>query len=137
MTSLFICFNMLISLAEVSVYLAPEGVKTSNRFAVSVQQNGISQDSFSCLSSLLDNDEHNAVQVLTGVIKDINQNEALRQFYFVGKTADISTEQSVAWTYFSFSREISVEIKSKEVNIKSYKILPSSVEIEAKIEGNS
>ncbi len=103
MASLFICFNMLLSLAEVSVYLAPEGVKTSNRFAVSVQQNGISQDSFSCLSSSFDNDEHNAVQVLTGVIKVINQNEALRQFYFGGKSADINTKHSVAWTCFSFS----------------------------------
>ena len=103
MTSLFICFNMLTSLAQVSVYPAPEGVKTSNRFEVSVQQNGISQNSFSCLSSPLDNDEHNAVQVRTGVIKDINQNEALRQFYFGGKSADINTKHSVAWTCFSFS----------------------------------
>ncbi len=103
MASLFIRINMLISLAEVSVYPAPEGVKTSTRFEVSVQQNGISQDSFSCLSSSLDNDEHNAVQVLTGVIKDINQNEALRQFYFGGKITDINAEQSVAWTCFSFS----------------------------------
>ena len=103
MTSLFICFNMLTSLAQVSVYPAPEGVKTSNRFAVSVQQNGISQNSFVYLSSPLDNDEHNAVQVLIGVINDINQNEALRQFYFGGKSADINTKHSVAWTCFSFS----------------------------------
>jgi len=103
MASLFICFNMLTSLAQVSVYPAPEGVKTSNRFAVSDQQNGISQDSFSCLSSSFDNDEHNAVQIRTGVIKGINQNEALRQFYFGGKTAYINTKHSVAWKCFSFS----------------------------------
>jgi len=137
MTSLFICLNILTSLAQVSVYPAPKGVKTSNRFEVSVQQNGISQNSFVYLSSPLDNDEHNSVQVRTGVIKDINQNEALKQFYFGGKTTDINAEQSVAWTCFSFSGEISIDIKSKKETIKNYKILPSSVEIETKIEGNS
>jgi hypothetical protein len=137
MTSLFICFNVLTSLAQVSVYPAPEGVKTSNRYEVAVQQNNLSQQSFVYLSSPLDNDEHNAEQVRPGVIKDINKNEMLKQFYFGGKTTDINAEQSVAWTCLSFSGEISVEIKSKKETIKNYKILPSSVEIEAKIEGNS
>jgi hypothetical protein len=124
---------MLISLAEVSVYPAPEGVKTSNRFEVSVQQNGISQNSFVYLSSPLDNDEHNAEQVRTGVIKDINQNEALKQFYFGGKTADINAEQSVAWTCFSFSGEISVEIKSKKKLLKTKKFYCHQLKLKPKL----
>jgi hypothetical protein len=137
LTSMFICFSLLASFAQVAVYPAPEGVKSSNRYEVAVQQNGLSQQSFVYLSSPLDNDEHNAEQVRTGVIKDINKNEMLKQFYFDGKTTDINAEQSVAWTCFSFSGEIEVVVKNKKEAIRNFKILPSSAGIAATIEGNS
>jgi hypothetical protein len=134
LTSMFICFSLLASFAQVAVYPAPEGVKSSNRYEVAVQQNGLSQQSFVYLSSPLDNDEHNAEQVRTGVIKDINKNEMLKQFYFEGKTTDINAEQSVAWTCFSFSGEIEVVVKNKKEAIRNFKILPSSAGVEAAIE---
>jgi hypothetical protein len=40
LTSMFICFSLLASFAQVAVYPAPEGVKSSNRYEVAVQQNG-------------------------------------------------------------------------------------------------
>jgi len=135
-TSIFFFSIVLTAFGHVDVYPAPNGVKTSNRYEVVVGQNNISQNAFVYLSSPLDNDEHNANQVRTGVIKDINQNDALKQFYFNGNTSDINSEQSVAWTCFSFSGEISIEVKRLKEPIKTYKILPSSAEISAKVDGN-
>ncbi len=57
LTSMFMCFSMLASFAHVAVYPAPEGVKTSNRYEVAVQQNGLSQQSFVYLSSPLTKDD--------------------------------------------------------------------------------
>ncbi len=51
LTSMFMCFSLLTSFAHVAVYPAPEGVKSSNRYEVAVQQNGLSQQSFVYLSS--------------------------------------------------------------------------------------
>lgn len=122
---------------HVDVYPAPEGIKASNRFEVSVQQNEISQNSFVYLSTPIGNDEHNADKIRTGVIKDINQNETLQQFYFGGKTPDINAEQSVAWTCFSFSGEVNMLIINIKEPIRNFKILPSSAAIEAVVEGNT
>ena len=120
-----------------AVYTAPHGVRTSEKFAVNVSQNGNIQQSFVYYSTPLDNDEHNATQVRTGVINGINANEKLRTFYFKGKIADINKEQSVAWTCFSFSGTIKIAIKFKLENINEFKVLPTAAGLQGVVVDNN
>jgi len=131
-----LCSFMAAAEDFVAVYPAPKGVHSSPRYLVEVEQNHKQYSSFVYLSTPLDNDEHNAVEVRTGVIKGINENETLRQFYFKGKTMPPDTEQSVAWTCFSFSGIIKTRIRFLHGDIREYKILPSAAGIEALVSGN-
>ena len=118
------------------VYSAPGGIKKSQNFSVDVSQNGTSKSSFVYYSSPLDNDADNAKAIQSQVIRGINSNPVLRDFYFGGKEKRMDTQQSCSYTCFSFSGEVQVKVTGKE-SINSFKILPSSAGIEGKIEGNT
>ena len=135
----FINLFLIVAKANdfVATYPAPEGIKSSNKYEVTVSQFQKIQNSFVYFSSPLDNDEHNAAAVRTGVIKGINANEKLREFYFKGKVADLNTEQSVAWTCFSFSGTIKVAIKFIPGNINEFKILPTAAGLQGVIVNNN
>ena len=134
--TLFILFaTIFISKANtLDVYPAPEGVKFSERFIITVEQNGINYNSFVYLSTPLDNDADNAQSVREGVVKGINETKVLSKHYFGGKEMPLNTEQSVAWTCFSFSGEVSVKVTHKDL-IDDVKILPSSLNIKPTIKG--
>jgi hypothetical protein len=137
--TIIIIFHFAIRLLAndtLAVYTAPLGVRTSEKFSVNVSQNGINQQSFVYYSTPWDNDEHNASEIRTGVIKGINSNEKLREFYFKGNVADINMQQSVAWTCFSFSGTIKIAIKFKPGNINEFKVLPTAAGIQGFIVNN-
>jgi hypothetical protein len=117
------------------VYPAPKGVKTSDRYKVKVADDKNKSDSFVYYSTPLDDDSPKAESTRNGVIKGINENEALRNFYFGGKTADLNTEQSVAWTCFSFKGKIQITVENSS-EIKSFKILPSNLNLKGTILNN-
>lgn len=119
----------------VDVYPMPEGVQESPHFNVSVVQCGIKQNSFVYYSTPLDNDADNAGKIRHEVVRGINQNKKLRDFYFHGQEKPLDSEQSVSWTCFSFSGKIHVKISGKKA-ISSFKILPSSAGIKGIVDGN-
>ncbi len=136
--SLFLVLeNQLLAIEpEVCVYPAPKGILKSDRFSVSVTQGNIVKNSFVYYSTPLDNDAENAEKIRNEVIKGINANQVLKDFYFKGEEKPLDTEQSVSYTCFSFSGKVQVKISGKET-ITSYKILPSSAGIEGDVEGNT
>ncbi len=117
------------------VYPGPKGIAPSKKYQVSVSQNNLEKPSFVYYSTPLDNDEDNAEKVRHEVIGGINANEKLKDFYFEGQTKDLNAEQSCSYSCFSFYGKIAVKVKSQEI-IKSFKILPSSKNIQVVIEGN-
>ena len=133
----FLLFVSLQTYGEsLTTYPGPKGVQTSNRYSVAVSQANKTQQSFVYFSTPLDNDADNAEKIRSEVVNGINENKQLRDFYFGGKEKPLDTEQSVAWTCFSFSGKIVVTIKSKKLPVTSYKILPTSAGIAAQVKGS-
>lgn len=120
---------------ELQVYPGPEGVKNSHLYEVFVSQGADPLESFVYYSTPLDNDADNADEIRTGVVKGINESEILRDFYFGGEKADLDTEQSCSWTCFSFAGAVQVTIQHA-APVESFKILPSSYDIQAEVNGN-
>jgi len=131
----FLIWNTWAIAGQVDVYPAPKGVKSSARYTLSVIQDGRAFQSFVYYSTPLDNDADNAEKIRHEVISGINSNEQLKNFYFQGQEKPLDTEQSVAWSCFSFSGKIQVEISIPDT-ISSFKILPSSAGIEGIVKGN-
>jgi hypothetical protein len=123
--------------AMVETYPAPNGVRSSNRYEVAVSQGDVVKKSFVYYSTPLDSDAENAEHIRNEVVNGINENKQLRDFYFDGKMKPLDTEQSVAWTCFSFDGKILVDIKHVEGAVKSYKILPTSAGITASVKGET
>ena len=87
---LFVGLLSVFALAQapennVDVYPGPKGIKPSKNYEVSVTQNDDKKTSFVYYSSPLDNDAENAERVRHDVVKGINENEKLKDFYFKGK----------------------------------------------------
>lgn len=118
---------------KLEVYPAPNGITKSHNFIVDVSQNGVTQNSFVYYSTPLDNDADNAKDIQNQVVRGINSNPVLSEFYADGKKLPMDTEQSCSYTCFSFSGKVQVEITGKE-SISSFKILPSSAGIVGEVE---
>jgi hypothetical protein len=118
------------------VYPAPKGIKASANFSVKIFQNGNAKNSFVYYSTPLDNDAANAEKIRNEVIKGINANQVLSDFYAGGKQLPLDKEQSCSYTCFSFSGKIEVKVTGKE-SINSFKILPSSARIQGTVEGET
>ncbi|MBE0680240.1 MAG: hypothetical protein IH592_15885, partial [Bacteroidales bacterium] len=118
------------------VYPTPPGVRPSERYSVSVRQKDMVYPSFVYYSTPLDNDASKAKSTRQGVVTDINANDILRDFYFNGAEKDPDTEQSVAWTTFSFSGSVEVRIRNIKEAINSFKILPSHKGLAGEAKGN-
>lgn len=126
---LFACFQTSASESKVEVYPGPNGILVSKNFTVDVIQSGIVKNSFVYFSTPLDNDADNAEKIRSEVIKGINANQVLKDFYFNGKEKPLDTEQSISYTCFSFSGKVQIKITGNE-SINLFKILPSSAGIE-------
>ena len=126
-----------LSAQSVSTYPGPRGVRSSDRYTVIVRQDNNEHPSFVYYSTPLDNDAENAASIRNEVINGINRNDQLREFYFGGQTKPLETEQSVAWTCFSFTGSVDVSVKHTKEPIKDFKVLPSSAGITARKEGSA
>lgn len=122
---------------HVDVYPAPKGVRASEKYTVSVAQGENTFSSFVYYSTPLDNDADNAEKIRNEVVSGINQNEQLKNFYFGSKEKPLDTEQSVAWTCFSFSGKIQVNISFLKGSIDDCKILPSSAGLTGSVKDNT
>ncbi len=130
-SSIFLWLIMLLSyslgaMAKVDVYPQPQGVVASEKFKVVVQQGGEDYRSFVYYSTPLDNDAANAERIRSGVIKGINENPQLKDFYFSGNEGDLKAEQSCSYTCFSFDDEIKVQLSCPDTEINQFEILPSA-----------
>ncbi|WP_372649073.1 hypothetical protein [Draconibacterium sp.] len=135
-TILLICFLsswIWANDTKLEVYPAPNGIMKSHNFIVDVSQNGVAQRSFVYYSTPLDNDADNAKDIQNQVVRGINSNPVLSEFYADGKKLPMDTEQSCSYTCFSFSGKVQVKITGKE-SISSFKILPSSAGIVGEVE---
>ena len=119
-----------------AVYPAPDGITKSPDFSVEVSLNDTTKNAFVYFSTPLDNDADNAKAIQNQVVRGINSNKVLSDFYASGKELPMETEQSCSYTCFSFSGEIQVKITGKE-SINSVKILPTSAGIKPEVEENT
>jgi hypothetical protein len=134
--SLSASFTSADAVDFLEVYPTPPGVRPSERYSISVRQKDMVYPSFVYYSTPLDNDASKAKSTRQGVITDINANEILRNFYFNGAEKDPDTEQSVAWTTFSFNGSVEIRIRNIKEAISSFKILPSHKGLAGEVKGN-